>query len=293
MLVVIIGFVALAVDGGMVYAERRRMQTAADAGALAGAAILLDNGENAAKARAVDIANANGASITVDDVIVDWGSTYGTVTADTTITVNAYEDARTSFAQVLGINNLGVAATAVASFVPLGGVGDLLPIAIEGSDFEEGVTYKLWESATMSGAGNFGWVDFREGANSTVILIDEIDAPEDNGFWMEGDWVSGLPGENSFPQISKAMDQYAGQEVTIIVYELVQNNGAGFDYQIAGFARFKLDDPPYDRTSYDVDGDGKKEQNVAYIQGQFVGWVTAGGTAGTKDYGTYTIYLSQ
>ncbi len=37
-MVVLLAFVGLAIDGGAVYAERRRMQNAADAGALAGAA---------------------------------------------------------------------------------------------------------------------------------------------------------------------------------------------------------------------------------------------------------------
>ena len=36
-MVVLLGFVALAIDGGHLYAERRAMQNAADAGALAGA----------------------------------------------------------------------------------------------------------------------------------------------------------------------------------------------------------------------------------------------------------------
>ncbi len=57
-IVIIFGFVALSVDGGMVYAERRRAQRAADAAALAAAMSKLQN-ENWYN-KAMDIAGENG-----------------------------------------------------------------------------------------------------------------------------------------------------------------------------------------------------------------------------------------
>lgn len=61
MLVVLIGFVGLALDGGNLYAERRRMQNAADAGALAGAwAMCKVNDPAAAKAKAAEYMQKNG-----------------------------------------------------------------------------------------------------------------------------------------------------------------------------------------------------------------------------------------
>src|SRR5690606_4536767 len=71
MLVVLLGFAALAIDGGMVYAERRHMQNAADAGALAGARELcLSGSETLAieKARAYTVGQNGAASA---DVTID------------------------------------------------------------------------------------------------------------------------------------------------------------------------------------------------------------------------------
>ncbi len=60
-LVVLLGFLALAIDVGRVYAERRNMQNAADAGALAGARELCLGQEfPAAEAKAKEIMIANG-----------------------------------------------------------------------------------------------------------------------------------------------------------------------------------------------------------------------------------------
>ncbi len=75
-LVVLLGFLALAVDLGMLYAERRAMQNAADAGALAGARAMCGGGNVEAEAR--KFAEANGAT-TVDvrvqgNEIVVWAS---------------------------------------------------------------------------------------------------------------------------------------------------------------------------------------------------------------------------
>ena len=57
-MVVLLGFSALAVDVGLLYSTRRRMQMAADGAAIAGATALRD-GQNYAKA-ANDVASFNG-----------------------------------------------------------------------------------------------------------------------------------------------------------------------------------------------------------------------------------------
>ena len=284
-LVAILGIVALSIDGGMAYAQRRHMQTAADAAAIAGAESLLISGENAARKRAVEFANANGANITVDDVIIDYGDTKS-LSADTTLTVNTFKDAPTSLASVLGITSIGVAATATAAFTPLGGVGDLLPFAIAEQDFVIGKTYDLYEKDTMFGPGNFGYVDFpqslgetQHGHNSVNVLINEIEHPEDSGYWMVGDLVYGLTGSMASKKIQNAVEEWIGKEATIIVARQTYGQGDSLQYEISGFARFV------------VTGVYKKG-NDRYISGYFTEWVT-GGTGGGTDYGSYTIYLSR
>ena len=60
----LIGFTALAVDGGMVYSERRRAQNAADAGALAAALAKTQSGD--LHTAALNRTNSNG-------YITSWG----------------------------------------------------------------------------------------------------------------------------------------------------------------------------------------------------------------------------
>lgn len=65
-LFVIVGFLALSVDGGFILAERRQVQSAADAGALAAAKAMVDNRAGIAAASAQSYAQANaGAGATV------------------------------------------------------------------------------------------------------------------------------------------------------------------------------------------------------------------------------------
>jgi hypothetical protein len=81
-MVVLLGFVALAIDGGHLYAERRAMQNAADAGALAGARELClglpaDTAEAVAREYAVTQNGAAWATPTASgyDMFVDAGET--------------------------------------------------------------------------------------------------------------------------------------------------------------------------------------------------------------------------
>ena len=75
MLPVLAGMVALVVDVGQAYEDRREVQTAVDAAALAGAAYLPES-PDAAVAAAIDYANRNGLTLDESDVQV-----YGTYVA--------------------------------------------------------------------------------------------------------------------------------------------------------------------------------------------------------------------
>jgi Flp pilus assembly protein TadG len=107
MVVVLFGFLALALDMGNVYAGRRRMQNAADAGALAGARELCFGSGSRAQARVVaeDYAiNHNGAQAAVADIPSD----------GYTVTVVATQRLDTFFARVIGIQTADVSAEAAA-----------------------------------------------------------------------------------------------------------------------------------------------------------------------------------
>ena len=117
-MVILLGFSALAVDIGLLYSTRRRMQTAADGAAIAGATALRD-GENYTKA-ADDVASFNGFTNSQNNVAVTVseptlpspypsGVTY--VEVDITQTVPTY------FLRALGYKSMNVGARAVSGAV--------------------------------------------------------------------------------------------------------------------------------------------------------------------------------
>ncbi len=102
-LVALVGLLGLVIDGGNVYAQRRQMQNAADAAALAGARALILQGPDAVEATAQEYASTNGAT----NCAVEWTSTQVRVVVSKTI--------QTFFVRVLGIDTMPAAATATAS----------------------------------------------------------------------------------------------------------------------------------------------------------------------------------
>jgi hypothetical protein len=104
---------------GHFYAERRRMQNAADAGALAGAHALCfgDPAEAASAARDYAVARNGAATALVD------------VTGAITVTVTAGESVTTFFAGVIGIDRVAVSARASAVCGVTRGASGLWPMA--------------------------------------------------------------------------------------------------------------------------------------------------------------------
>jgi Putative Flp pilus-assembly TadE/G-like len=119
-MVVLIGFASMAVDIGLLYATRRRMQTAADAAAIAGASALLD-GENYQDA-AYDVATLDGFTsgqnnITVSAAPPAAGDPNLNLTSYSTsnyVEVDITQNVPTYFLRVLGYQTMKVAARAVA-----------------------------------------------------------------------------------------------------------------------------------------------------------------------------------
>jgi hypothetical protein len=124
-LLALLAFVALAIDGGHIYRERRLMQNAADAGALAGAYELCYGSESqiepAALEYAIDRNGAELAHVTVQDLL--------TVTVVTTETVETY------FAGLLGFNEVDVQADASAVCGKAEAAGLVWPIGFDETRF--------------------------------------------------------------------------------------------------------------------------------------------------------------
>ena len=126
---VIGGAAALAVDVGHAYVAKTSIQTAVDAGARAGAAILADGGSQAdATTAATTFANAN------LDTAVYLANAVPAVSfpTSTSISVSVEHDVSFYFAPLVGIDSTSVSASATATLASVSGVGanSLVPLAI-------------------------------------------------------------------------------------------------------------------------------------------------------------------
>jgi hypothetical protein len=141
MVVALFGFLALALDVGNIYGGRRRMQNAADAGALAGARDLCFGSGDPVQAKLVaeDYAiNRNGAQSA--DVVVQDGIT---------VSVVARQTLDTFVAGVIGIWTADTAAEAAAICGKAVSLSNVWPMAFDSSSWDEnyacGQHLILWE----------------------------------------------------------------------------------------------------------------------------------------------------
>lgn len=145
-LFVLLGMLGIALDGSNTYVQRRRMQTAADFAALAGARALALGGDTAtidAEVEALALANgvgnlpwtmeADGKSVQAAGSVssrVDWRYT----TDNKGIRVSVVNNYDPFFARILGYDTLTSTASAGAGYLPVAAVTNLLPLAINGCD---------------------------------------------------------------------------------------------------------------------------------------------------------------
>ncbi len=152
LLVVLLGFAALAIDVGMVALTKSRMQNAADAAALAGAQKLHISSSEAINT-AIAYAGKNGMKATVNKEPFDGD----TVDAETpyesqsnVIRVECTRNVSYTFARVLGFRNIDVSAHAIA--VGNQKWGEALPFVNLDDNYNIGDIIELWEK---TGPGDF------------------------------------------------------------------------------------------------------------------------------------------
>jgi hypothetical protein len=240
---VLLALVALVVDVGNAYAQRRIVQNAVDAAAMAGALKLAENdpeggslvGEIVVWQTINDYATANGLD---NDKWVAWfvdsNGVYAPDTVDQfMVPVPAWANGvevegqlpfGTYFAHLIGFDTMEV--NAEASVFMLRGpcrTGGLFPIAVNMESFEdeEGglpdpeVEYTLWDTEPNA-PGNFGWIYWEddEGTNhcpydncrqgpETTVLGPNILDTSRSGTWEKDEWVHGAPGVNFQPVLEE------------------------------------------------------------------------------------------
>ena len=278
MLVILIGSLALVVDLGHAFAQRRAMQNAADAAALAGArALALAEGADTARAVAFEYAVHRGGAETCA-VTLD----------DTTVTVVVSRTFGTYFASIIGVPTMPVAAQAKAGYtIPTSWTGDLLPIALHTNALTLTGTIRIWDDDKAASDpargiiadGQRGWLNFNGGSVGDSEIVDWVT----NGYpgRVEVDsWVNGTPGTKT--AALHAMDLVRTHTVIFVpVYDGTRAGQLGsgsLDYRIVAFAAFYV-------TKVVDTG------NPKYVQGQFRRWVTAQESGGWIDSGVRIVGL--
>lgn len=169
-LTALIGMVGLAIDGGFMYADRRSMQNAADAAALAAARYLAQSWNGATLAAndahaysvALHFAQANGLIAAGGGIHLDYLDQHGAVVANHPaslpvlvtrgVRVVATAKRPASFSRILGTQFLRPSAQATAMFGPPGSGLGVTPISVD--DSLQGDTSRL-QPAGGGGGGSY------------------------------------------------------------------------------------------------------------------------------------------
>lgn len=293
---------ALVVDIGAGYVQRRQLQNAADASALA---IALDCGKgncsagnNQTTANSFTSANAPGRAATAQVAPVSGN----TVTVTTAATVNY------AFAPVIGIRNNTVTAQASASWIsPTGGTA-VIPLTFSycsfmaqtSGGFSNAPTVVYFEKSDpticpdLKVSGGFGWLDADAGQCTATTSITG-QSPSTPG---PGDWLQSTGNTPPHPQCNDDINfsKYLKKTVLLPLYdEMSEKGGAKAWYHINAYAAFVL-------TGYDFAGQYKQpatppcKGSDRCIQGYFLKVVdrdtafTYG--AGAPDVGTQVVTLT-
>jgi Flp pilus assembly protein TadG len=237
-LVPLLGFAAVAVDIGAVYAERARLQVAADAAALAVAQDCARGacGNMQATASALVAANEGGATAAPPVL----------ASAPLRVTVTGDKPTRHWFAPVLGIDSTQVSATATVAWGAPGAGTAVLPLTFSwcewqlqthgGQPSDTTVRTLLFTKTSNTGCtgpsgnvvpGGFAYVDTDPGRCSARSQIAQQ--------------MSSSTG-NSVPSVCAPTDfsGWIGQTVLLPLFDLAGSTGTNAWYRVFGYAAFKL-----------------------------------------------------
>ena len=252
--VVLIGMLALVMDGGYAFLQRRGAQTAADAGALAGARELCRSGDTTLASQvALDYAITRNRALEADVSIID-----------SEVEVTTRNPFPTFFGQVLGRASITSSAIAAAKCFPPGSATGVLPIAwncppsesypdafgILNCDMQYGPgqpyiimnskktgdddTYCISDGGTVDcDPDGDGYDELLAGGNRSWLDLTGSGADAGNGsselvFWIENGfpgtvtmhtWFAGQPGVSN--NVFMAVDSLLNTPVLLPVYDAI------------------------------------------------------------------------
>jgi hypothetical protein len=244
LMVVVLGFAAIAIDVSAMYTQRQQLQTGADAGALAIAQDCSAGscGSPADTARILAGANLNSGTSTVTAIVDETAQ-------GVTVTNSGVRDHL--FAPVLGIDSSDLSTSATVEWgTATGGIGQL-PLTFQLCEFNAqtagGVPSDTVErtinfSKTSDTAANckppsgnivpggFGWVEVNSGTCNRASAVAGVLSQ------LESD-----PG-NSPPSTCSPADFAKVQDATILLplFDEFDGNGSNAWYKVYGYAAFKV-----------------------------------------------------
>ncbi|GAB3560840.1 hypothetical protein GCM10027405_11470 [Arthrobacter alkaliphilus] len=255
LLVVLLGFAALAVDAGLLYSERAQVQNGSDAAALAVAqrcaANTSDPNCSTTSPLAADIANKNAIDglNNVKSINLDLTNRKVTVTGGAQQSGGAPNAVSLFFARVMGVNTSDVVTTSTVQWgSPIAGrtafpvaysicqvqgyIGGALQLLQDhGSGANPSCNYGP-SGATV--AGGFGWLVQDPGVCGGTINLATSEAGSKTG--------NSAPANCGATLQNWADTITAGRDVIVLlpVFDSVTGSGAGAVYHLISFAAFKV-----------------------------------------------------
>ncbi|MBU7008227.1 pilus assembly protein TadG-related protein [Phosphitispora fastidiosa] len=241
---VLLGFVALAVDGGLLYLEFTRVARGADAAALAGAQELPDTVKAAARVSEYLQKNSINAN-EPDNLVIAFSPN------NREITVKIQKPVQLHFAKVLGLDRANVDGAAAAQISPVSKISGLIPLGIDESllPLEHGHQYiiKVGNPSTgwtgiMEYPGQSGKDDYKEAAlngyDGLVAINDIVGKAPGNA---TGPTIEGI--QTRIDQIIESWSDYNPDSPRIVLIPVYRNLGVlpNEGVQIVGFASVFLE----------------------------------------------------
>lgn len=237
LLVPLLGFAAIAVDVGALYAERARLQTAADAAALAVARDCARGDCGDPQATATELVVANVGAADADEPVL----------TTNTVTVTGTNPVEHWFAPIIGHDASQVSATATVAWGAPGGGTAALPIAFSWCSFD---------AQTGGGLPTEGDAVQKIYLSKSDEAGDDCTGPSDNvvpggfGFLKRDTGVCGTSSRadgvvysdtgNDAPCTAAYWKSLLGKTVLLPIFDDFGGTGSNAWYRVHGYAAFEL-----------------------------------------------------
>jgi Flp pilus assembly protein TadG len=279
-MVVLLGFAALAIDGGRLYTEKSKLQKALDASVLAGVQGLRTSQYRAIEI-AIDVSDKNGFKVSNSELTFPSNSIKATKQVNVPLTL----------AKVIGINSTTISATATAKVAPLTKASGIAPIVIDKANIPSATILNCGETNPGTLQGNCGYLKSDDNLRDAFVNGSTYEV-EKTAFTDPGgsvgqvrdaiDYIINSDASKPHCQSASTADNLCKRVVTVAVIEnWTDINGKEVtgksEVRIIGFAAYWIE---------------KYEDKKLY--GQFIKMISPGemgsGT-GIGEYGLYGVKL--